>query len=260
MTRTSAILLPGRARLLPGRARLLPSLVVANLTHFALAYFANSARAADLGPAPRCCDARRCCTCPDDYCPKPLPCVPCAPRGCCDDYCAKPLPCVPCALRGCCDDYCPKPCCIYLPPCWPAWYSCGAPRALLSRLRAHSDLQLSVLLADNRDKSHGRSSFIAFCPGGVFPPDSQPVQRQRLASTATNGELDRSGQLPSVLSPATTKFAAKSRPNGAPPRTISDSQLSGIVRWNRERAEAKLRSSPSTARTAIAGYELTANS
>jgi hypothetical protein len=73
------------------------------------------------------CDARRCCTCPDDYCPKPLPCVPCAPRGCSNDYCPKPLPCVPCAPRGCCNDYCPKPCCIYLPPCWPAWYSCGAP-------------------------------------------------------------------------------------------------------------------------------------
>jgi hypothetical protein len=42
-------------------------------------------------------------TCHDDYCPKPLPCVPlCWPKSCCDDYCAKPLPCWPpdpCACR-----------------------------------------------------------------------------------------------------------------------------------------------------------------
>jgi hypothetical protein len=56
--------------------------------------------------------------CPDDYCPKPLPCVPCL--SCCrtcDDYCRKPMPCVPC-LPCCrtCDDYCRKPLpCL----CWP---------------------------------------------------------------------------------------------------------------------------------------------
>ena len=73
------------------------------------------------------CEARSCCVCPDDYCPKPLPCVPCAPRGKCDNYCRKPLPCAPC-VGGYCgpDDYCPKPCNFYLPPCWPAWYTCGA--------------------------------------------------------------------------------------------------------------------------------------
>ena len=67
-----------------------------------------------------------CPCCPDDYCPKKLP--PCPPRVCShapDDYCPKKLPCV----RGvkCCgkDDYCPKPCRIYLPLCYPPWYTCG---------------------------------------------------------------------------------------------------------------------------------------
>ncbi len=46
---------------------------------------ANLAAAADsehfnTDPIARCCEARRCCTCPDTYCPKPLPCVPCAAR------------------------------------------------------------------------------------------------------------------------------------------------------------------------------------
>lgn len=51
------------------------------------------------------CICPRCC---DDYCPKPLPCVP---RVCalgCDDYCPK---CPPWVRRLCCfgcDDYCPK--------------------------------------------------------------------------------------------------------------------------------------------------------
>jgi hypothetical protein len=89
---------------------------------------AKATLAGDLGPATSCCDARRCCTCPDNYCPKPQPCVPGAPWGCCDDYCPKPMPCAQ-PLRYCGpDDYCPKPCCLYLPPCWPTWYSCGAAR------------------------------------------------------------------------------------------------------------------------------------
>jgi hypothetical protein len=74
------------------------------------------------------CEPRSCCTCCDNYSPKPQPCVPCAPMGCCDDYCPKPYPCPPC--RICCfgpNDYCPKPFCFNLPCCWPAWYSCGAP-------------------------------------------------------------------------------------------------------------------------------------
>jgi hypothetical protein len=66
--------------------------------------------------------------CPDDYCRKPMPCVPCPPPCCCpDDYCRKPMPCVPCLPPNCCpDDYCRKPMpCL----CWPASpvkYSCGS--------------------------------------------------------------------------------------------------------------------------------------
>lgn len=58
--------------------------------------------------------------CADDYCRKPLPCIPCLPRnGTCDDYCRPPLPCLPCLPRcGTCDDYCRKTL-----PC-----SCPAPR------------------------------------------------------------------------------------------------------------------------------------
>jgi hypothetical protein len=105
-----------------GRARLLPSLAL-------LAIFgtAHDGAAVEVDAAATNCTARRCCTCPNDYCPKPLPCVPCAPLGKCDCYCPKPLPCPPCPLRYCGpNDYCPKPCCLYLPPCWPAWYSCGS--------------------------------------------------------------------------------------------------------------------------------------
>jgi hypothetical protein len=67
------------------------------------------------------------CWCPDDYCPKKLPCVPCTPRGCVDDYCPKKLPCVPCNPRGCVDDYCPKTCPIWLGPLCQPWYTCGPP-------------------------------------------------------------------------------------------------------------------------------------
>lgn len=105
-----------------GRARFLSSLAL--VAALALPMFAA---AADIGPDAPCADARRCCVCPDDYCPKPLPSVPCAPLGCCDDYCPKPLPSTaPLCYCGP-NDYCPKPCCLYLPPCWPAWYTCGAP-------------------------------------------------------------------------------------------------------------------------------------
>jgi hypothetical protein len=65
--------------------------------------------------------------CGDDYCRKPLPCVPCPVPGCrCDDYCRKPLPCVPCPAVGCCcDDYCrkPMPCLCWPPPA--VKYCCG---------------------------------------------------------------------------------------------------------------------------------------
>ena len=71
----------------------------------------SAAHAADLGrllPWKMCwpdCIKKTCC---DDYCPKPIPCVP---RICCfgcDDYMYK---CEPCVKRMCCfgcDDYCPK--------------------------------------------------------------------------------------------------------------------------------------------------------
>jgi hypothetical protein len=73
----------------------------------------------DRGPLAKAIGDQRCCAkcattpccCPDDYCPKPEPCVRCVPRSCCpDDYCPKPQPCVPCVPRSCCPDtYCPKP-------------------------------------------------------------------------------------------------------------------------------------------------------
>jgi hypothetical protein len=56
-----------------------------------------------------CCATAPCC--PDNYCKKPLPCIPC-PNWCgtADNYCKKPLPCVPCPDRcGCPDNYCKKP-------------------------------------------------------------------------------------------------------------------------------------------------------
>ncbi|MHB1036187.1 MAG: hypothetical protein ACYC35_15960 [Pirellulales bacterium] len=94
------------------------------LTVLVVFWLGGIARATDLcdrslGAELRC---TRCaaipCWCPDDYCPKPLPCVPCLKRSCLpDDYCPKPLPCVPCrAASTCVDDYCPKPLPVL---CWP---------------------------------------------------------------------------------------------------------------------------------------------
>ena len=65
---------------------------------------AESARHAD------CCPTAPCC--PDNYCKKPMPCIPC-PNWCGtpDNYCKKPMPCVPCPnWCGCPDNYCKKPC------------------------------------------------------------------------------------------------------------------------------------------------------
>lgn len=58
------------------------------------------------------------CRCCDNYCPKPMPCIPCVPLGKCpDNYCRKPTPCIMSPVRGCCpDNYCRKPL-PYL--CWP---------------------------------------------------------------------------------------------------------------------------------------------
>jgi hypothetical protein len=54
--------------------------------------------------------ANLCCTCPDDYCPKPLPMTPCPQRCWCDGhYCPKPLPVVCFKTPDCIDDYCKKP-------------------------------------------------------------------------------------------------------------------------------------------------------
>lgn len=60
------------------------------------------------------CVGKFCC---DDYCAKPLPCLPVGKMGfACDDYCRQPLPCPPFGKTGfCCDDYCRKP---QPPPCF----------------------------------------------------------------------------------------------------------------------------------------------
>src|SRR5437016_5003745 len=69
-----------------------------------------------------------CYDCPDDYCPKPLPCPRPNRGGClCDDYCPKPMPVISCFPRGCVDDYCPKPFPCCLPPSLRPWYTCGSP-------------------------------------------------------------------------------------------------------------------------------------
>ncbi len=69
---------------------------------------------------------QRHCWCPDNYNPKAMPPIPCAPlKGCADDYHAKPMPCVPVPSRGCVDDYCPKQCPIALPRTCEPWYTCG---------------------------------------------------------------------------------------------------------------------------------------
>lgn len=76
---------------------------------------------------PRLCaewQKRSCCFCPDDYCPKLLPCVPPNPKGCVDDYCQKPQPCVPRNPTGCVDDYCPKTCPLFLGNLCEPWYTC----------------------------------------------------------------------------------------------------------------------------------------
>jgi hypothetical protein len=77
-------------------------------------------RLCDLGRLPKCC-------CPDDYCPKKLPCCPPCTRGCIDDYCCKKLPCVSPNPRGCVDDYCRKTCPIIVGSNCEARFTCGPP-------------------------------------------------------------------------------------------------------------------------------------
>ena len=57
---------------------------------------------------------QRCCWCPDDYCPKTLPCVP--PNA-----------------KGCVDDYCPRCCPLFLGSLCEPWYTCSPPRCRPSR-------------------------------------------------------------------------------------------------------------------------------
>jgi hypothetical protein len=72
--------------------------------------------------------SRQCPCCPDDYHPKTLPPNPClVPSGGPNDYCAKTQPVTyPYSYCGV-DDYCRKTCPIVLRPCYPPWYTCGAP-------------------------------------------------------------------------------------------------------------------------------------
>lgn len=68
----------------------------------------------------RCAAPCRC----DDYCRKPMPCLPCLSFcGTVDDYCRKPMPCLPClSFCGTVDDYCRKP----MPDlCCPPPVNCG---------------------------------------------------------------------------------------------------------------------------------------
>jgi hypothetical protein len=68
-----------------------------------------------------------CMMCPDDYCPKPMPCS--APFKYCgpDDYCCKTMPCVaPFKYCGP-NDYCCKPLPPILPLCPTPLYTCGPP-------------------------------------------------------------------------------------------------------------------------------------
>ena len=63
--------------------------------------------------------------CPDDYCRKPIPCVPPVQCGGPDDYCRKPIPCVPPVPCGGPDDYCRKSLpCLLCPPASP-YLQCG---------------------------------------------------------------------------------------------------------------------------------------
>jgi len=84
---------------------------------------------------------RDCRNCPDDYCAKPMPILPCPQKYCgVDDYCRKPPPALPCPqrYRGP-DDYCAKPCDIRLPPCDPPWYTCGGCATCASPAAAKPD-------------------------------------------------------------------------------------------------------------------------
>ncbi len=87
------------------------------LTFLCLAWIGRTVVAGEIAGKPLG-DALRCsrcaavpCVCPDDYCRKPFPCLPCLRLpGLPDDYCRKPFPCIPGLGPGrCADDYCRKP-------------------------------------------------------------------------------------------------------------------------------------------------------
>jgi hypothetical protein len=83
---------------------------------------------------------RPCLCCPNDYCPKPMPCAPC-PVCCCgpNDFCGKPLPCVSPYCCCLCDDYCCKPA-PYIYPCYtPPGLTCGKPDSNQTRFGIISD-------------------------------------------------------------------------------------------------------------------------
>lgn len=72
---------------------------------------ARAERPANLPHSLACpCDLLR--SCPDDYCPKPIPCIECFRAKCCpNDFCGKPFPYVRCFQERCFPDcYACKPC------------------------------------------------------------------------------------------------------------------------------------------------------
>lgn len=73
---------------------------------FAINY---SAVAADRIRTPCNSDCRALACCPDDYCRKSMPLLPCRPCGQCDDYCRKKPPAIACFNDCGIDDYCRKP-------------------------------------------------------------------------------------------------------------------------------------------------------
>ncbi len=126
MLETKSGLLPRKTR----RGRIAAAVLTCGLAVIATALFAQQAMAACDGPCRKCarpCNGGLMLCCPDDYCRKPMPCVPCPPPNCCpDDYCRKPMPCVPCPPPNCCpDDYCRKPLPNFCWPPSPVKYSCG---------------------------------------------------------------------------------------------------------------------------------------
>jgi hypothetical protein len=68
-----------------------------------------------------------CPTCPEDYCSKCLPAVPCAMGPCGpNDYCPKTLPTVcPVKCFGA-NDYCSKALPALWKCCYPPWFTCGS--------------------------------------------------------------------------------------------------------------------------------------